>query len=50
MEGAVFVARDKAELEPVPGAGFIAVALQVLPVEEYPAQARLRSLAPASHV
>jgi hypothetical protein len=47
MEGAVFVARDEAELEPVPGAGLIVVALQVLTVEEYPAQAGLRSLAPA---
>ncbi len=44
----MFIARDKAELEPVPGAGLIVVALQVLTVEEYPAQARLRSLAPAT--
>jgi hypothetical protein len=43
----VFVARDEAELEPVPGAGLIVVTLQVLTVKEYPAQARLRSLAPA---
>ncbi len=48
MEGAVFLAGDEAELKPVPGAGLTVVALQVRPVEEYPAQARLRSLAPAT--